>query len=137
QTFRWGERAITSICTSRGCPIDCNFCAATQFSGKIMRYRAPSSVVDEIEHLKTLGFDAVAVIDDNFVINPRRVEAIMGEVISRKLDVWWWMFGSTHAMWKNESMVAAMAAGGVKTVYIGVERSDPKILTDVNKKTTP
>lgn len=137
QTFRWGDRAITSICTSRGCPIDCNFCAATQFSGKVMRYRSVESVVDEVEHLKSLGFGAVAVIDDNFVINPRRVEAIMGEVVRRRLDMWWWMFGSTHALWKNESMVAAMAAGGVKTVYIGVESADPRVLRDVNKKQTP
>src|SRR5207247_9465125 len=137
QTFRWGDRAITSICTSRGCPIDCNFCAATQFSGKIMRYRAAGAVVDEVEHLRALGFGAVAVIDDNFVINPRRVEEIMAEVQRRKLDVWWWMFGSTHAMWKNESMVAAMAAGGVKTVYVGIESADPRILRDVNKKQTP
>jgi anaerobic magnesium-protoporphyrin IX monomethyl ester cyclase len=138
KTFRWGEgRAITSICTSRGCPIDCNFCAATQFSGKVMRYRSVASVVDEVEHLKALGFGAVAVIDDNFVINPRRVEEVMAEVQRRKLDLWWWMFGSTHAMWKNESMVAAMAAGGVKTVYIGVESADPAILRDVGKKQTP
>jgi anaerobic magnesium-protoporphyrin IX monomethyl ester cyclase len=137
QTFRWGDRAITSICTSRGCPIDCNFCAATQFSGKVMRYRRTDAVLDEVEHLKSLGFGAVAVIDDNFVINPRRVEEIMGEAVRRKLDMWWWMFGSTHALWKNESMVAAMAAGGVKTVYIGVESADERVLRDVNKKQTP
>jgi anaerobic magnesium-protoporphyrin IX monomethyl ester cyclase len=61
----------------------------------------------------------------------------MGEIVRRKIDVWWWMFGSTHALWKNESMVAAMAAGGVKTVYIGVESADPRVLKDVNKKQTP
>src|SRR5207248_1952265 len=96
KTFRWGPapgRAITSICTSRGCPIDCNFCAATQFSGKVMRYRAVDKVVDEVAHLKSIGFDAIAVIDDNFVINPRRVEDVMAEIVRRKIDVWWWMFG--------------------------------------------
>lgn len=138
QTFRWAEgRAITSICSSRGCPIDCNFCSATQFSGKVMRYRSVERVVDEVALVKSLGFGAVAVVDDNFVIHPKRVIEIMNETVRRKLDMWWWMFGSTHALWKNEAMVKAMADGGVKTVYVGVESGDPKILRDVNKKQTP
>jgi anaerobic magnesium-protoporphyrin IX monomethyl ester cyclase len=138
KTFRWAEgRALTSICTSRGCPIDCNFCTATQFSGKVMRYRSVERVVDEVALLTGMGFGAVAVVDDNFVIHPRRVIAIMEETLRRRLDVWWWMFGSTHALWKNEDMVRAMAAGGVKTVYVGVESGDPRILRDVNKKQTP
>ncbi|MBN1887278.1 MAG: cobalamin-dependent protein, partial [Thermoflexales bacterium] len=40
---------FASVQTSRGCPMDCEFCSVTAFNGRRYRRRPPAEVLDELE----------------------------------------------------------------------------------------
>jgi anaerobic magnesium-protoporphyrin IX monomethyl ester cyclase len=101
------------------------------------RARTPESVVSEIEHIyRDYGYRAIAFCDDNFTGSPRRVREICKLLIERDLDIWWWSFSTTTALLRNEDMISLMAKAGAKTVYIGIESSDPETLKELNKDAT-
>jgi radical SAM superfamily enzyme YgiQ (UPF0313 family) len=49
-------RLKASVQTSRGCPMDCEFCAVTAFSGRTYRQRPVEEVLDELEALNCREF---------------------------------------------------------------------------------
>ncbi len=130
-----GERPITLLSTSRGCPNACDFCTTPQLHGRRWRARTPVSVVAEIEHLyNDYGYRAIAFSDDNFTASPRRAREICRLLIDKRLDIWWWSLSTTTALLRNEDMVSLMARAGAKTIYIGIESADPETLKAFNKK---
>jgi anaerobic magnesium-protoporphyrin IX monomethyl ester cyclase len=132
---KFGDRAITPVVTSRGCPTNCNFCSSSSFFGRRWRVRSPDSVVEELEELyNKYGFGAVAFVDDNFTLSPERVVAISERIIRKGLDIWWWNFSRAENIVKNEEILEVMKRAGAKTIYIGVESANPQTLTELGKK---
>jgi len=130
-------RRMTSIVTSRGCPFDCAFCSSSRISGRRWRCRAATDVVDEIQEVvERYGFGSIAFVDDNFTANPKRVIEICNEMISRKLDVKSWLQARTDSIVNYPEMVEAMAASGVKTVFLGIESASDVVLKDYGKEST-
>jgi radical SAM superfamily enzyme YgiQ (UPF0313 family) len=132
---RFGERAITPVITSRGCPTNCHFCSSSSFFGTRWRARSAEAVGAELAELHDkYGFGAVAFVDDNFTLSPQRVVAIAEEIIRRGLDIWWWNFSRPDTIVKNEEMLKVMRRAGGRTVYIGVESASARTLKELGKK---
>ena len=55
---------VTSIQTSRGCPMDCEFCSVTVFNGRVFRQRPAADVVDEMREIEP---SYMFIVDDNLV----------------------------------------------------------------------
>jgi len=55
-----------SVQTIRGCPKHCSFCSVWRTDGQQPRQRPFQSVIDEIVHLRQIGFRFIALADDNF-----------------------------------------------------------------------
>src|SRR5206468_12181734 len=66
----------TTLFRSRGCPWSCVFCDIPIFNEGKWRSRSPQHVVDEFKHLQELGYGAVYFVDDHFLLQPKRIEAI-------------------------------------------------------------
>jgi len=129
-----GNRDITPLITSRGCPYQCAFCASSHFFGTKVRVRSVASVLDELQEIfRRYHFDAVAFVDDTFNLFPKRVIEICHGIIDKKLDLWWWCLSRIDLLLRNEEMVEEMVRGGAKSVFIGVESSDPKTLEVLKK----
>jgi radical SAM superfamily enzyme YgiQ (UPF0313 family) len=66
----------TTMQTSRGCPWPCVFCDIPAFNQGKWRSRSPQHVLAEFNHLREHGYGAVYFVDDHFLLQPKRIEAI-------------------------------------------------------------
>jgi anaerobic magnesium-protoporphyrin IX monomethyl ester cyclase len=79
------------IQTSRGCPHRCGFCYNILYNNHSWRGKTPNRVLDEIEYLLKKFPEAKIIdpIDDNFFVDPKRVEDICKGIIKRGIKVLW------------------------------------------------
>ncbi|MEK7300750.1 MAG: cobalamin-dependent protein, partial [Nitrospirota bacterium] len=67
---------FTTMQTSRGCPWPCVFCDIPIFNEGKWRARTPAHVVAELKYLEEHGYGSVYFVDDHFLLQPKRIEAI-------------------------------------------------------------
>lgn len=129
-----GNREITPLITSRGCPYRCAFCASSQFWGTKVRMRSVEAILNELEELyKQYHFRAVAFLDDTFNLFPKRVIELCRGMTERRLDLWWWCLSRADLLLRNEEMVEEMVRAGAKSIFLGVESPHSKTLKAFNK----
>lgn len=80
------ESAVGTVVTSRGCPYRCTFCSTPRGG---YRTRSPASVLEELEHCRSLGLREIYFVDDTFNVYPERVEEICQGIIDRGIDIRW------------------------------------------------
>jgi anaerobic magnesium-protoporphyrin IX monomethyl ester cyclase len=80
-------RLSWNVCTSRGCPYGCNWCAKPVF-GRRYTQRSPANVAEELAELQgRVNPDHVWFADDIFGLTPRWIEAFTGEVVGELRSV--------------------------------------------------
>ncbi len=137
-----GKRPFTAVCTSRGCSYRCIYCVPSSLSfsreleykhqsGKKppVKKRSPENIIEEFKLLKSQGYKAVNVQDDQFVWGEERTVKIC-EGIKDLGIVWGCSARSDHL---NEPIVKAMAAAQCKFIDLGVESFNQEILDYVKK----
>ena len=80
---------FTTMQTSRGCPWPCVFCDIPIFNEGKWRSRSPQHVIDEFKHLQQLGYGAVYFVDDHFLLQPKRIEAICDGINAAGVTIQW------------------------------------------------
>ncbi|HHM23941.1 MAG TPA: radical SAM protein [Bacteroidetes bacterium] len=129
-------RPMATLVTSRGCPYDCYFCAATRFAGVRWRTRDLSNVFDELEMLQRQGYSSFLFVDDNFTLSYRRTMDFCSEVFARHWDIRWWCFSRVDVLVKHPDMVRQMALAGASSVFLGLESGNQATLDHYQKKIT-
>lgn len=124
------ETPITTMMTSRGCPMQCIFCDRPHL-GKQFRYRSPESVVAEMEACEQMGIKEIFIYDDTFTIRRDRVIEICRQKIERGLQIQWDI--RAHINTINDEVLDALAAAGCRRIHYGVESGTEEI-TKVLKK---
>ncbi|MGQ9588152.1 MAG: B12-binding domain-containing radical SAM protein [Thermoplasmata archaeon] len=126
---------IGVMITSRGCPYACEYCASSHLMGRMIRFRSPKNVVDEVEELKNrYRADTIEFIDDNFMINRKRALEIGSELKARGLDVS--LLASSRVNTVDRELLKSLRSAGLSTVYLGVESGSQRILDLMNKRIT-
>ncbi len=127
-------RPAAPLISSRGCPGACHFCSSSSFFGRGWRARSAASVLAEIDELyRRYGYRAIAFMDDNFTLDPRRVIQICEGIMQRGYDLKWWNFSRVDSIVKHPEMVAAMATAGASMVYLGIESDNAETLNSLGK----
>ena len=127
---------FASVQTSRGCPMDCEFCSVTAFNGRRYRRRPPEEVLDELE---TIPQKMLFFVDDNIIGYGResreQVLTIFKGMVERKLDKWWFCQASLNlADAENEDVLHWAGRAGCKMVFLGLEAEELDALAEVNKR---
>ena len=125
---------FASIQTSRGCPMNCDFCSVTAFNGAHYRYRPIPEVIEE---LRTIPQRNVFILDDNIAGNTpeareRAVElfrAILDSGIRKE-----WIGQASLNVADDEEVLKYAARSGCRMLFIGIESEREEQLQQVNKR---
>ncbi len=121
-----------TILGSRGCPYKCKFCTFSMNPlGQKRDYvaRSPESVVDEIEASKG---NMIIFADDNFFVNPDRVERICDLTIDRGINKLYFANARIEAA-KHPHMLEKAYRAGFRVLLLGIESASDRILKQLNK----
>jgi radical SAM superfamily enzyme YgiQ (UPF0313 family) len=126
--------SFASVQTSRGCPMDCEFCSVAAFNGRHYRRRPAEDVLAELEMIpqKMLFF-----VDDNIIGYGKESRdqtlAIFKGMVERKLNKWWFCQASLNFA-DDEEVLEWAGKAGCKMVFIGLEAEETDALAEVNKR---
>jgi len=121
-----------TILGSRGCPYKCKFCTfSLNPLGQKRDYvaRSPESVVDEIEASKG---KMIIFADDNFFVNPDRVERICDLIIERGIDKLYFANARIEAA-RHPHMLEKAYRAGFRMLLMGIESASDRTLEQLNK----
>lgn len=125
---------IVNISTSRGCPANCIYCAATSLSGASYRVRDIKNVFLEIVMLKSLlkeKLKEIYFVDDTFTGIKGRVDNFIDLMLKYKPDIKWSCESRVNAM--NQSLLEKMAKAGCVSIQYGIESGNQTVLDKIRK----
>jgi len=126
--------AFGAIQTTRGCPLNCNFCSVTAFNGVHYRMR---SIGDVVQEFRLIREKRVLVVDDNLVgtrsEHIAHAKDLFRAMIQAKLKKEW-VAQATINFADDEELLALAAKAGCRGVFIGFESPMPKGLRELSKK---
>ncbi len=121
---------ITTMMTSRGCPMKCIYCDRPHL-GKKFRYRSAESVIKEMQLCSDMGIGEIFVYDDTFSIRKDRVLDICRAIIENKINISWDI--RAHINTIDEEVLEALAGAGCSRIHYGVESGNQDILKLIKK----
>ena len=151
---------VSYICTIRGCPYRCNYCASPfHWKRDKTQFRSPDSVISEMKFLKENYWDTkkghdysasanasaknsliiqdntiVYFVDDVFTVRKRRVKEILSRIVDEGLGMRWKCEARTDHL--DEEICRLMAEAGCVRVKLGFESGSDRILTQIQKDET-
>ena len=135
----WGYHVMNSkvelIETSRGCTRACNFCSMKHMYGRTFRTFPIQRVLADLDYIyykrKTRW---VFLVDDNMVLDPKRVIRLCDAIIERRYrNLNLVVQADCISMAQNEEMVRKMALAGFKSVFLGIESASKTNLETAGK----
>jgi len=136
----------------RGCPYACTYCAAHELSGRQLRFRRPSVVVDDIAYYaERYGQHHFSFVDDSFTEQYDYVVDFCEEILRRGLEVFWTTdngiryesLGAGRRLGKFltkgrvadlEELLRLMIKAGWRGTSIGLESGAPRVRDDLVRK---
>ncbi|MCF8230226.1 MAG: B12-binding domain-containing radical SAM protein [Bacteroidales bacterium] len=121
------------IQTTRGCPMDCEFCSVTAFNGRKYRFRPVDEIVKE---LKSINRQRVFFVDDNIIghtnASKDHAKDLFETMIREKIKVSWYS-QTDMTFGKDPEMVKLAAKSGCRMVLIGFESEKAEELKNMRK----
>ena len=125
--------SIIRVQASRGCPYRCAFCINVLTNNRKMRYRSPSNILDEIEHLcSEFGITRVGFRDELFLSNRKQAKGL----IDRDIRITW--IANPRVEYLKESYIddeflKLIANSGCNRLQCGGESGSQRILDLLRK----
>jgi len=128
---KMGMGKVTSLTSSRGCVYRCRFCNLHAHLPH-WSHRSIENICREIDEIAAQGYDTLVFVDDNFMVDTKRVAAIMDYIIKNKINLRFWIFGA-RADSGERKLYEKMRDAGVELINFGLESGNQKVLNYYNK----
>lgn len=133
------QHRMTSIFTTRGCPMSCAFCESGRNGviwDSMVRYEPLEVVEEQIRECRDLGFTGLAYYDDIFILNRKRTQKLLE--LHRKYGMVFRCFMRSDILVKHGgyNYLQEMVEGGLIEVFVGVESASNTIKDNIHKGTT-
>jgi anaerobic magnesium-protoporphyrin IX monomethyl ester cyclase len=126
-TFPGLSGPVTTVKSSRGCPLDCSFCGYTLAQGLRFRFRSPAHVLTELEDLYFKhGLRHVVFRDPIFTTRKDRVKDICEGILERGMTELEWQC-ETAVKTLDRPLLEMMAKAGCTHISLGVESGNLEI----------
>lgn len=126
---------VLPVQTSRGCPHACNFCSVTAMFGRKLRFASPEKVAAQLEALRGKG-NQVFFYDDNFCASPTRTKRLLDYLLTKNVFLPSWTAQVSVRAARDEEMLGLMQRAGCRTVFVGFESFDDRVLESYHKGQT-
>ncbi|ABX43923.1 B12-binding domain-containing radical SAM protein [Lachnoclostridium phytofermentans] len=123
-----------SISTSRGCPGQCIFCAASGLSGGRYRRRSAESIIEEIKYLIDLGFHHIQFVDDTLTADLKRLHQVLDMIIEQELNITFVCESRVDIV--TFELLEKLKKAGCKMIQYGVEAGSQEMLDCLKKNIT-
>jgi radical SAM superfamily enzyme YgiQ (UPF0313 family) len=133
-THKMKKHLATSILTSRGCPFSCYFCASHVINKRCYRYHSVSRVLDILSELVARGFTYFRILDDEFLLNKKRVKQICDKIIENRLKIIWDCNARVDNV--NSEILKKMRLAGCQLITYGCESGNQRVLKMIRKGIT-
>lgn len=132
-------RYIYSISSSRGCPNACSFCTIPGFYRKTIgprwRCRSAENIISEIDYLQNdFNANLVMFIDDNFMVDPKRVLTIASLLQQRSEIIPFGFCASVDQLKDKKYILPVLKSAGCIDIEIGIENASKHVLKRYHKK---
>lgn len=125
------HQPVATMKTTWGCWFRCNFCYTWQITDGVPFSRSPESIADELE---TIDCDDVYIVDDIFLINPKRLRRLADLLRARGIQKRYLVYARADFLAQHEEIVAEWAGLGLAAVIIGLEAATDPELDAMNKE---
>ena len=129
--FRLGGQI--GVETKRGCSGKCIYCADPLAKGTRMRMRKPEAVADEIEALVAVGATAFHICDSEFNRPYAHAEAVLREIIRRKLGKKVEFYGYFSPKPFDLALAKLFARAGGKGICFGADSGSDEMLATLKR----
>ena len=119
--------------TSYGCPFTCNFCFCREITGGSYYVRDLEEVITELLQIKERE---IYIVDDNFLVDPVRVERFCELLRKHRLDKRFLIYGRADFIAEHEETIANFVQVGLRAVIVGVESPESSELARYNKQSS-
>jgi anaerobic magnesium-protoporphyrin IX monomethyl ester cyclase len=132
--IKMAKGKTTSVITSRGCPYNCRFCG---IHTHVPHYQSRSitNITTELEKIIDEGYTTIDFVDDNFLVQKKKVEKIMDFIKQKDADVKLWI-ADARADAADKNLYKKMKEAGVELINYGIESGNQDVLDFYNKKLT-
>jgi len=131
ELHRLGAYNRITVQTTRGCPLDCHFCAASKLYGPRYRLKPVERILAEIDFIRTLWRRPfIEFADDNTFVNKPWAKRLLRELAGRQVR----FFTETDvSVSDDDELLDLLYPSGCRQVLIGFESSDPAGLEGIDR----
>ncbi|UCD83286.1 MAG: B12-binding domain-containing radical SAM protein [Deltaproteobacteria bacterium] len=118
--------------TSRGCPMNCDFCSVSDFNGIRMRHRPIDQIMEEIEAFSTIWKRRFLLFaDDNIVGDKPFARRLFDALKSTKIR---WGSMSSIEIARDPDFLQLARESGCRALFIGFESIRQDALQEIHKR---
>lgn len=120
--FKYFDRKLDCVESSRGCTMPCTFCSITGMYGTSFRCHTLDRVIADLQELRRRGTQTVLLVDDNITLDASRFRRLAEAIVENGLDRMEYLVqASVAGIVADPELIPALARANFAMVFLGIE----------------